>query len=288
MIDDPLLPPVGVLRMDDRTTRWRVWASKAQRVDLVLDPEGQARTVSMTAEPGGYFVCETEAVADGQRYAYSLDGGPPLPDPLSRWQPDGVNRPSAVFDPTRFPWNESNWRGLDDPRDLIFYELHVGTFTSEGTFDAVIPRLDSLKELGITAIELMPVGQFSGQRGWGYDGVHPFAPQNSLGGPQGLQRLVEASHRAGLAIYLDVVYNHLGPEGNVFPAYGHYFNDRYRTDWGPAINYDNASCDQVRAMVLENVRMWIRDYRFDGLRLDAADQIYDRSASPLLAEVAEP
>lgn len=287
MIDDPLLAPVGVLRINSRTTLWRVWASKAERVDLVLDPEGQARRVSMTAEPRGYFVRETEAVEDGQRYAYSLDGGTPLPDPLSRWQPDGVMRPSAVFDPARFAWNEGGWKGIDDPLDLVFYELHVGTFTPQATFEAVIPRLPELRDLGITAVELMPVAQFSGQRGWGYDGVHPFAPQNSFGGPLGLQKLVEACHRIGLAVFLDVVYNHLGPEGNVFPAFGHYFNERYQTDWGPAVNFDGPHCDQVRAVVLDNVRMWIRDYRFDGLRLDAADQIYDRSPSPVLAEIAE-
>jgi maltooligosyltrehalose trehalohydrolase len=198
-----------------------------------------------------------------------------------------VDRPSATFFPERLEWDEGGWQGIADRRDLVFYELHVGTFTPEGTFDAVIPRLPRLRELGITAVELMPVGQFPGAFGWGYDGVHPFAPQNTYGGPEGLKRLVEACHRAGLAVFLDVIYNHFGPEGSYFHAFGDYFNDRYRTDWGPALNYDGPHCDPVRAMVLDNVRMWVRDYRFDGLRLDAADQIYDLGATPILAEVAE-
>ena len=169
-----------------------------------------------------------------------------------------------------------------DRADLVFYELHVGTFTAEATFDAIVPRLDSLRELGITAIELMPVAQFPGSRSWGYDGVFPFAVQSTYGGPGGLKRLVEACHSRGLAVIFDVIYNHFGPEGNVFPQFGPYFTDRYKTDWGPAINYDGSGCDAVRAMVLGNVRMWVRDYRVDGLRLDAADQIYDRSPRHIL------
>jgi maltooligosyltrehalose trehalohydrolase len=287
VIDDPLLPPVGVVPTGDGQACWRVWAPKAKSVELVLDPDGTPGRVPMRAEERGYFACETERPKTGRRYAYSLDGGPPRPDPLSRWQPDGVFGPSAVFHPEQLAWDEPGWRGIRDRRDLVFYELHVGTFTPEGTFDAVIPRLGDLVDLGITAVELMPVGQFPGARGWGYDGVLPFAPQHSYGGPEGLKRLVEACHRAGLAVFLDVVYNHFGPEGNGFPDFGHYFNDRYRTDWGSAVNFDGYHADPVRAMVLDNVRMWIRDYRFDGLRLDAADQIYDRGPSNILAEIAE-
>ncbi|MBX6315150.1 MAG: malto-oligosyltrehalose trehalohydrolase, partial [Isosphaeraceae bacterium] len=208
------------------------------------------------------------------------------PDPCSRWQPEGINRPSAIWFPEQFSWDEGSWTGIDR-RDLVFYELHVGTFTPEGTFDAILPRIPVLRELGITAIELMPVGQFPGSRSWGYDGVFPFAPQQSYGGPEGLHRLVEACHRLGMAVFLDVIYNHFGPDGNVFPTFGDYLTEKYKTDWGPAINYDGPGCDSVRAMVLENVRLWIRDYHCDGLRLDAADQIYDRSPRHILSEIVE-
>ncbi len=287
MIDDPLLPPVGVFPAPDgRSARWRVWAPSARAVTLVLDPEGAARRVAMCALDRGYHEAEAPLTGTPTRYGYSLDGGPVRPDPASRWQPDGIDRPSAVVDPARFAWDEGTWDGVADRRDLVFYELHVGTFTPEGTFDAVIPRLPALRELGITAIELMPVAQFGGTRGWGYDGVHPFAPQHSYGGPEGLQRLVAACHRAGLAVVLDVVYNHVGPEGNHLAEFGPYFNERYRTDWGPAVNYDGRSSDPVRAFVLQNARQWISDFRLDGLRLDAADQIFDQGPSHLLAEIA--
>ncbi|HEX8202790.1 MAG TPA: alpha-amylase family glycosyl hydrolase, partial [Isosphaeraceae bacterium] len=286
MIHDPELPPVGILPLDDGTALWRVWAPKARRVELVLDPDGATRRRPMEAEPRGFFAVTTPRPEPGRRYAYALDGGPPRPDPCSRWQPEGVNRPSAVWFPARLAWDEGDWAGIDR-KDLVFYELHVGTFTPEGTFDAVIPRLPALRALGITAIELMPVGQFPGTRSWGYDPIHPFAPQNSYGGPPGLHRLVQAAHRLGLAVFLDAIYNHFGPEGNHFAAFGHYFNERYRTDWGPALNYDGKASDPVRAMVLENARSWIRDYHLDGLRLDAADQIFDIGPSPILAEIAE-
>jgi maltooligosyltrehalose trehalohydrolase len=285
VINDPELPQVGVIPLDDRTAQWRVWAPKAHRVELVLGLGDEARRLSMQGEPRGFFSCTTPLPEPGQRYAYALDDGPPLPDPCARWQPDGIDRPSAVWFPGRFAWDEGVWTGIAR-RDLVFYEIHVGTFTPEGTFDAVIPRLPALRDLGITAIELMPVGQFPGTRSWGYDGVHPFAPQNSYGGPEGLHRLIRACHRAGLAVFLDAIFNHFGPEGNYFPEFGFYFNERYRTDWGPALNYDGRACDQVRALVLENARFWIRDYHLDGLRLDAADQIFDMGPTHILAEVA--
>ena len=286
MIDDPELPPAGVIPVDPSRARWRVWAPKAERVELVLGVGDSARRVPMEAGPRGYHSIEAESSGPGQRYAYSLDGGPPLPDPCSRWQPDAIDAFSAVWFPDRLAWDEGDWRGIER-KDLVFYELHVGTFTPDGTFDAVIPRIGDLLDLGITAIELMPIGQFPGSRSWGYDGVHPFAPQNTYGGPEGLHRLVQACHRAGMAIVLDVVYNHFGPDGNVFPTFGHYLTEKYKTDWGPALNFDDRECDPVRAMIRDNARMWIRDYRFDGLRLDAADQIYDRSPTPILAEVAK-
>ncbi len=288
MIDDPELPRVGVSPIGDHSVCWRVWAPNARSVELVIDPEGADERRAMRAEPRGFHTIETPVPASGARYGYRLDGGPVVPDPASRWQPDGVGRPSAVFFPDRFAWdeNEGAWRGIERA-DLVFYELHVGTFTPEGTFDAVLPRIDALLELDVTAIELMPVGQFPGTRSWGYDGVHPFAPQHSYGGPEGLKRLVEGCHRKGMAVFLDVIYNHFGPEANVAPEFGPYLTETYRTDWGPALNFDHRQCDPVRAFVLENARSWIRDYHLDGLRLDASDQIYDRSPHPILAEVAE-
>ena len=282
MIDDPLCPEVGVFPIDATRARWRVWACNARRVELVVGSD----CVAMEPEEHGFFVCERPTPTPGDRYAYSLDGGPPLPDPASRWQPDGVLAPSAVYFPDRFPWDEGSWKGIARD-DLVFYELHVGTFTSEGTFDAIVPRIDALLDLGITAIELMPIAQFPGVRSWGYDGVHPFAVQQSYGGPESLQRLVEACHRKGMAIFLDVVANHFGPEANVFPLFGNYLTEKYKTDWGPALNCDGRHCDPVRSFVLQNARMWLRDYRFDGLRLDAVDQIYDRSPRHILSELVE-
>ena len=254
------------------------------RVDLVIDPNGRAERFAMNREEHGYFAVDRPMPAVGLRYGYVLDGGPFSPDPASCWQPDGVDTPSAVAFTGAFAWDEGNWKGIER-RDLVFYELHVGTFTPKGTFEAIIPRLGALRELGITAIELMPVAQFSGRWNWGYDGVFSFAVHNTYGGPDGLHRLVEACHRAGLAVVLDVVYNHFGPEGNVLPRFGDYFTEMYKAPWGAAVNYDGAGCDAVRALVLQNVKMWVRDYRFDGLRLDAADQIFDRGPSPILAEI---
>ncbi len=238
----------------------------------------------MTPAEWGYFTAELGEVAEGQRYAYRLDGGSLRPDPCSLWQPDGVHHPSALFFPERFAWTDQAWRGV--PREeLVFYELHVGTFTAEGTFDAVIPRLAQLKELGITALEIMPVAQFPGARNWGYDGVHLFAPQNTYGGPRALQRLVDAAHRHGLALFLDVVYNHFGPEGNYVGEFGPYYSDRYRTPWGPAFNFDGRQSDAVRDFVLDNVWYWIRDFHVDGLRLDAVHSMFDISPWHILREI---
>ena len=180
-----------------------------------------------------------------------------------------------------FAWTDAGWKGVRR-EDLVFYELHVGTFSPEGTFEGVIPRLRDLRELGVTAVEIMPVGQFPGTRNWGYDGVLPYAAQDSYGGPHGLQRLVDACHAEGLAIFLDVVYNHFGPEGNYLGEFGRYFNDRYKTPWGAAVNYDGHGCDAVRDFVLDNVRMWLEEFHFDGLRLDAVHAIFDLGARHIL------
>jgi len=256
-------------------------------MEIVLYPEpGECRILEMHPEPGGYFVHTESEIEEGQRYAYRIEHGPERPDPLSRWQPEGIHRPSAVIWPDRFDWSEGDWAGLSR-KQLVIYELHVGTFTPGGTFDAMTGRLEELRELGVTAIELMPVAQFPGSRSWGYEGVHPFAVQNSYGGPRGLQRLVNACHRTGLAVILDVVYNHLGPEGNYFSEFGPYFTERHRTPWGRAMNFDGRGSDAVRAFVLDNVRYWIRDFHVDGLRLDAVHAIYDFSPRHILREIKE-
>lgn len=281
-------PACGATRHADGTVRWCVWAPFCETVQLVLfDEQGNSDEVAMDREPGtGYFVHEAAGVGEGQRYAYRLSSGLVRPDPASRWQPDGVHRPSAVMAPHQFRWKDEHWSGVARD-DLVIYELHVGTFSPAGTFDAIIPRLGALRELGVTAIELMPVAQFPGVRGWGYDGVHPFAVQNSYGGPHGLQRLIDICHQAGLAVIVDVVYNHLGPEGNYLAEFGPYFTDRYHTPWGTAINFDQSGCDGVRAFVLENVRHWVRDFHVDGLRLDAVQTIFDSSSPHILKQIKE-
>lgn len=281
------LTTCGAVMLEDGTTQWRVWAPNAETVQLVLvEDDGHSSEFPMERQWFGHFVQQLDGTFAGQRYGFRLNDGPLRPDPASRWQPDGVHRPSAIFCPEHFFWTDQAWRGV--PRDeLVIYELHVGTFTPEGTFDAIIPRLESLRELGITAIELMPVAQFPGDRDWGYDGVHPFAVQNSYGGPQGLQNLINACHQAGLAVLLDVVYNHLGPEGNYLGEFGPYFTDRYHTPWGAAINFDQPGCDGVRALVLENVRYWVRDFHVDGLRLDAVHAIFDSSPHHILLAIKE-
>ncbi len=277
----------GAVGLPDGSVRWRAWAPRAAAVDLVLIDGDRRRVVPMRAEgAGGYFRHTEPGVPEGQRYAYRLDGGPERPDPCSLWQPDGVHGPSAVVRPERFRWADRGWKGL--PRaELVFYELHVGTFTPEGTFEAVIPRLPQLRDLGVTAVELMPVAQFPGTRNWGYDGVGLYAAQSSYGGPHGLQRLVDACHAAGLAAFLDVVYNHVGPEGNYLSEFGPYFTDRYRTPWGSAVNYDGRGCDAVRDFVLDNARTWLEEFHLDGLRLDAVHAIVDLGARHVLRAVKE-
>lgn len=264
---------------------FRVWAPLAERVELLLGGASEER-VSMDPEPRGYF-SKTVAARAGLLYAYSLDGGPARPDPASRGQPRGVHGPSELIDPGRFRWSDSGWRGVAQ-RDLVIYEAHVGTYTREGTFAGMIPHLKYLvQELGVTALELMPVAQFPGSRNWGYDGVSLYAVQESYGGARGLDGLVDACHRAGLAVILDVVYNHLGPEGNYLAEFGPYFSGRYKTPWGPAVNYDGSGSDEVRRFVVNNALYWIVEHHFDGLRLDAIHGIFDFSAKHILAQIAE-
>ncbi|HYG64558.1 MAG TPA: alpha-amylase family glycosyl hydrolase, partial [Thermoanaerobaculia bacterium] len=279
-------PSLGAVYLGENRSRFRVWAPLAETVELELICEG-GRRVSLEAEEGGYFAAETEDVPPGTRYLIHLDGKEGRPDPASRLQADGVHGPSVVVDPA-FEWGgeEERWRGLP-LEDVILYELHVGTFTQEGTFDAVIPQLDRLRDLGVTALEIMPVAQFPGERNWGYDGVLPFAVQNSYGGPEGLKRLVAACHARGLAVVLDVVYNHLGPEGNYLGQFGPYFTDRYKTPWGLALNFDGAHSDNVRWFFIHNALQWVDEFHFDGLRVDAVHAIVDHSAEPFLQDLCD-
>jgi maltooligosyltrehalose trehalohydrolase len=265
-------------------TDFLVWAPKASELWLCLEVEPD-HPVPMRRDEQGYFRVEISGIRPGARYWYQFESGRRRPDPASRLQPLGVHGPSEVVD-SRYPWGDGDWGGIP-LRDYITYELHVGAYTPEGTFDAVIPHLDRLRDLGITALELMPVAQFPGTRNWGYDGAFPFAVQSSYGGPDGLRRLVEACHARGLAVILDVVYNHLGPEGNYLEEFGHYFTDRYRTPWGRAVNFDDAHSDEVRRFFIENAVHWVRDYHVDALRLDAIHAIFDCTARPFLAELAE-
>ncbi len=276
---------LGAVYLGERTARFTVWAPKAERLELhLLAP--RERLVPMERGTRGYWSAVATDVEPGTWYWYRLEGERDLPDPASRWQPLGVHGPSALVDPGSFGWADRAWRGL--PLDaLVFYELHVGTFTPEGTFDAIVPHLPDLAELGVTAIELMPVSQFPGERNWGYDPVYPFAVQHSYGGPDGLRRLVDACHRQGIAVFLDVVYNHLGPEGNYLGEYGFYFTERYRTPWGSAINLDGPASDEVRWYVLENALMWLREYHIDGFRLDAVHAILDQRPLHILEELAQ-
>jgi len=232
----------------------------------------------------GYHKATVSGVTPGYLYFYCLDSEKERADPASRYQPQGVHGPSQVVS-SNFPWEDQNWSGLPF-EEYIIYELHVGVYTKEGTFDDIIPHLDELKDLGITAVELMPVAQFPGNRNWGYDGVYPFAVQDSYGGPEGLKRLVNACHQKRLAVVLDVVYNHLGPEGNYFSDFGPYFTDHYNTPWGAALNFDGPHSDDVRRFFIENAIYWLTEFHIDALRLDALHAILDISSYPFLEELA--
>ncbi len=265
--------------------RFRVWAPVRKQVAVkIVSP--RELIVPMEKDGRGYWHAEVSGVPPDARYFFRLDNERSRPDPASRFQPDGVHGPSQVVDLRSFSWGDQAWTGR--PVDeYVLYELHVGTFTNEGTFDAIIPHLDYLKDLGITAVELMPVAQFPGERNWGYDGVYPYAVQNFYGGPEGLHRLVNSCHRKGLAIVLDVVYNHLGPEGNYLWDYGPYFTDRYRTPWGDAINFDGPSSDEVRSYFIGSALAWVGDYHIDALRIDAIHGIFDFSTRHFLWELGE-
>jgi maltooligosyltrehalose trehalohydrolase len=277
---------LGAFPLAGGDTCFRVWAPKAANLSVRLLSGDNNRVVPLKEEGNGYFTATLEGTGEGTRYWYQFADGTERPDPASRFQPEGVHGPSQVVNPEGYSWNDDAWRGIP-LGSYIIYELHVGTFTGEGTFEAVIPHLDYLVDLGVTAVELMPVAQFPGERNWGYDGVYPYAPQNSYGGPDGLKKLVDACHGKGLAIVLDVVYNHLGPEGNYLGCFGYYFTDRYRTPWGEAVNFDGPYSDEVRHYVIANALYWTGEYHLDALRLDAVHGIYDFSALHILQELTE-
>jgi maltooligosyltrehalose trehalohydrolase len=276
----PWEAPLGAFPIPGGATRFRVWAPRAR--EILLDRDG-ARTA---LEPVGHGVFAAELpAAPGSDYAYVIDGER-LPDPCSRWQPHGLRGASRVLDAGAFTWSDTGW---EPPalRDLVLYELHVGTFTQEGTFEAAIPHLRELRELGVSAIELMPVAEFPGRHGWGYDGVYLSAAHSAYGGPLGLQRLVDAAHREGLGVILDVVYNHLGASGvTAMEAFGPYLTDKYATPWGKAVNLDDAESDPVREWILQSAEQWIRDFHIDGLRLDAVHALVDSNPEHIVAAVA--
>ena len=270
------VPTFGAIPVDEERVEFRVWAPAATRVGVRV----RGADHPLEAVGAGVHAGVIEAT-EGDHYLFVLDGDAAFPDPCSRFQPEGIRGPSCIVDPTRFQIAPVPPLPLEE---LVLYELHVGTFSREGTFDAVVPHLERLRRLGVTAIELMPVATFPGDRGWGYDGVYTSAPHPAYGGPQGLARLVDAAHREGLAVLLDVVYNHIGPGSEAVGAFGPYFTDRHHTFWGKAIDYGQRG---VREWAIQNAIMWTRDYRIDGLRLDAVHAIYDDSPVHVLRELRD-
>jgi maltooligosyltrehalose trehalohydrolase len=276
---------IGALYEGDEKCMFKVFAPEAKRIRVEFPGRGgEVRDLERQAR--GHWEARIEGIRPGELYKYRIDDGESRPDPASNYQPEGVYGPSQVWDHETFKWSDRAWQGF--PLDeYILYEIHAGAFTAEGTLEAVASKIPHLKDLGINAVEIMPVNQFSGKRNWGYDGAYPFAVQNSYGGPDSLKRLVDACHANGIAVILDVVYNHMGPEGNYFEEFAPYFTDHYRTPWGSAINFDNRYSDEVRDFFIENALYWLREFHIDGLRLDATHQMYDMSARHFLAELDE-
>ena len=262
---------------------YHVWCPTATSVDITI--QGEKFPMAPDPEWEGWWGAFERSPRPGEDYTYSVDRGPDRPDPRSKWQPHSVTGPSRAIDPGAFRWTDEGFQARP-LGSAVIYEIHVGTFTAEGTFEAVIDRLDHLKELGVTHVELMPVADFPGEFGWGYDGVSLYAPRHKYGGPEGLKKLVDACHARGLAAILDVVYNHFGPSGNFIAEFGPYFTDRHKTPWGAALNFDGPYSDEVRRFFCDNALMWLRDYHFDGLRLDAVHAIVDTSAITFLEQLA--
>ncbi len=281
--------PVGAEVLPDGSVHFRLWAPKCRRVTVVIGPDAgpDARVVSLDAEGDGYFSVAVGGVTAGSLYRYRLDeDATPYPDPASRFQPDGPHGPSQVVDPFRFGWSDHAWKGRAI-RGQVVYEMHIGTFTPEGTWDAAIRQLPDLAELGITVLELMPVSEFPGRFGWGYDGVNLFAPTRLYGTPDDMRRFVDRAHALGLAVILDVVYNHLGPDGNYLKRFSDaYFTDKYKNEWGEAINFDGPDSGPVREFFVVNAAYWVDEFHLDGLRLDATQQIFDASPVNVVEEIS--
>ncbi len=259
----------------------RVWAPFVDQIEI----DSGGKLITMKRSDCGWWSVDAPHIEHGNDYAFLVDGRGPFPDPRSSWQPEGVNGLSRWVDHSNFTWHDSDWQP-PPVSSAVFYELHVGTYTPEGTFAAILEKLDHLKDLGITHVELMPVAHFPGSRGWGYDGVDLYAPHHAYGGPEGLKTLVDACHQRGLAVMLDVVYNHLGPLGNYLSQYGPYFSQKYKTPWGEAVNFDGPESDEVRRFFIDNALMWLREYHIDGLRIDAVHAIFDMSAIHFLEQLA--
>lgn len=271
---------------EDNGTRFRVWAPQKRTIEVVVEKPG-GFAFPLTKSDDGTFNGFSSDVHPGDRYRYRMDSHGPFPDPVSRYQPEGVHGPSEVVDPSHFTWSDMDWHGVSR-EGLVLYELHVGTFTAAGTFDGVREKLPYLVDLGVNAIELLPLADFPGQRNWGYDGVALYAPARCYGRPDDLRRLVNEAHRHGLAVFLDVVYNHLGPDGNYLGAFcDYYFNRGRKNDWGISLNFDGPHSDMVRRFFIENALHWLHEYHMDGLRLDATHVIHDNSPRHLLAELSD-
>lgn len=283
----PWKPGLGAW-LEGEGVRFRVWSPAAKSIDVMLETAGgSSHILPLDPLEDGYFSGVSKNVAAGARYRYRIDGDRCLPDPASRYQPEGVHGPSALVDPSRFSWSDQDWQGIDLEK-LILYELHVGTFSPEGTFAGVREKLGMLKELGITAIELMPLADFPGNRNWGYDGVDLFAPARCYGTPDDLRELVDAAHALKIAVFLDVVYNHLGPEGAYLGAFSpFYFSSKHKSPWGDAVNLDDQHCEHARNFFIENALHWIHEYHIDGLRLDATHAMMDDSPTHFLRELAD-
>lgn len=279
--------PFGAELLASGQVRFRIWAPAMQTLELSLESPDDCRILPMTRQPDGWFICITDQAGAGRRYRYRLEDGSRVPDPASRYQPDDVHGASEVIDPGAFDWRDAGWSGRPW-EEAVLYELHVGSFTPQGTLAAVRDRIADLAALGVTAIELMPLGDFPGARNWGYDGTLPFAPDSRYGRPEDLKALVQEAHAQGLLILLDVIYNHFGPEGNYLHRYAPaFFSDGHQTPWGAGLNFDGPDSRTVRDFFIHNALYWLDEYHFDGLRLDAVHAIRDDSRPDLLEELAE-
>ncbi|MEG4336796.1 malto-oligosyltrehalose trehalohydrolase [Microcoleus sp. D3_18_C2] len=276
---------IGANYLGNNQCEFTVWAPTLKQIAVqIVSPKKRLIPLQQSAE--GYWQTTATDIEPGTLYTYQIEGKTDRPDPASKYQPQGVHAPSQVIDQNIFTWTDTNWQGVP-LAEMIIYELHVGTFTQAGTFEAIIPHLKQLKDLGINAIEIMPVAQFPGERNWGYDGVYPYAVQNSYGSPEGFKTLVNACHEHGISVILDVVYNHLGPEGNYLSQFGPYFTSKYGSIWGDPLNFDDAYSDGVRNYFIENALYWFRDYHIDALRLDAIQAIFEVGARPFLQELSD-